>query len=82
MTFLLRLFLLAAGLLLAASVAVAATVMLVFWAIRNAWARLIGKPGSPFIVRATARGGLERMHSRRGRPAPDISDVEPRMPAK
>jgi len=94
MTFVFRLFLLAAGLLFAASLGLAAMLMLALWGVRVAWARLTGKPAMPFTIRIDPRGGFERMHQRAGqgrrtpranvvrpgRGAADISDVEPRTP--
>jgi hypothetical protein len=58
--FLLRLFLLLAGLLFAASLAVAAVLGLALWGARAAWARVTGKPVSPFIVRVDPRGAFRR----------------------
>src|SRR5512140_930746 len=95
MTLLLRLFLLAAGLLFAASLAVAFVLMLALWSVRAGWARLTGRPVMPFIIRIDPRGGFERMYRRAGeggaprrsddghlRPKPgDVTDVEPRPPA-
>ena len=51
MAFLLRLFLVLAGLLFAASLAVAAVLMLAVWGVRAGWAKLTGRPVTPFIVR-------------------------------
>jgi len=93
MNLILRLFLLVAGLLFAASLAVAALFMLAVWGVRAGWAKLTGKPVMPFIVRIDPRGGFERMYRRgqpaasrtpradavrRGRPAGDVTDVEAR----
>jgi hypothetical protein len=75
MTFVLRSFLLVAGLLFAASLSVAAVLMLALWGVRAAWARLTGKPAMPFIIR-TRRANIVRP---RRAPA-DITDVEPRPP--
>ena len=90
MNFLLRLFLLAAGLLFAASLAVGAVLMLAVWGVRAGWARLTGRPITPFIMRIHPRGGFDRMYRRpapagrasradsdaaRGRVA-DVTDVE------
>ena len=66
MNFLLRLFLLAAGLLFAASLAVAFVLMLALWSLRAGWARLTGRPVMPFIIRIDPRGGFERMYRRAG----------------
>jgi len=94
MTLVFRFFLLAAGLLFAASLGLAAMLMLALWGIRAAWASLTGKPGMPFTIRIDPRRGFERMHRRAGsgrqtaranvvrpgRGPADISDVEPRTP--
>jgi hypothetical protein len=94
MTFLLRLFLIAAGLLFAASLAVAAMLLLTLWGIRAVWAKLTGRPVMPFIMRIDPRGGFERMYrsTQRGSRKPradamrpgqrigDVVDVESREP--
>jgi hypothetical protein len=96
MSFVLRLFLLAAGLLFAASLAVAFVLMLCVWTLRAAWARVTGKPVVPLVIRIDPRGGFERMYRgaaqggrtpradavRRGREIGDVTDVEPRPPAR
>lgn len=89
MTFLLRLFLVAAGLLFAASLAVGAILMLAVWGVRAGWARLTGRPVTPFIVRMTPRGfGAFRWNAQPARPSRerpgaarrtelgDVTDVE------
>ncbi len=95
MTFVLRLVLLAAGLLFAASLAVAFVLVLCVWTLRAGWAKLTGRPVMPFIIRINPRGGFERMYRhagrqgsslradtvRRGREIGDVTDVEPRPPA-
>ena len=91
MTFLLRLFLLLAGLVVAASLAVAAVIVLALWGVRAVWARLTGRPVMPFVVHVDPRGGFERMVRRpaRGGAPPradavragspiDVTDVEPK----
>jgi hypothetical protein len=64
MTFLLRLFLVAAGLLFAASLGVGALLMLAVWGGRAGWARLTGRPVTPFIMRLHPRGGFNRRYRR------------------
>jgi hypothetical protein len=94
LSFLLRLFLVVAGLLFAASLAVAAVLMLAVWGVRAAWAKLTGRPVMPFVVRINPRGGFERMYRkaqpesptpradavRPGQRIDDVVDVEPREP--
>ena len=92
LSFLIRLFLVAAGLLFAASLAVAAVLMVTVWGVRAAWAKLTGRPVMPFVVRINPRGGFERMYRRAkeasrtpradsvqpGRKMGDVTDVDPK----
>ena len=93
LSFLLRLLLVTAGLLFAASLAVAFVLMLGAWVARAAWARLTGRPAFPFIVRIDPRAGFERMYRRAPQPdsrtpradalrprrgTVDVTDVQPR----
>lgn len=92
--FVLKLILLVAGLVLAASLLVAVLVLLAFWLLRAGWARLTGRPVSPFVMRFDPRGGFDRMYRHAGpsagrsapqRPGPareiaDVTDVEPKEP--
>ena len=87
-TFLLRIVLVTAGLAFAASLAVALATMLAVWGLRTGWARLTGRPVTPFIVRIDPRSGFERMyrpgcrrgparaHSVRPRSELDVTDVQ------
>ena len=96
LSFLIRLFLVMAGLLFAASMAVAFALTLSLWAVRTAWAKLTGRPVTPFVMRIDPRRGFERMY-RKARPASrtpradsvrpgrkilDVTDVEPRSPQR
>ena len=83
MTFLLRLFLVLAGLLVAASVAVAAVLMIALWGVRAMWAKLTGRPVAPFIVRVDPRQGFDRVYrrpttARSHASVADVTDVEPK----
>ena len=96
LNFILRLVLLAAGLVFAASMAVAFVLMIAFWGVRAVWAKLTGRPVVPFIVRIDPRSAFERMyrasdrHNRTPRPdavrsryvVGDVTDVEPRPPVR
>ena len=97
MNFLLRLFVLAAGLLFAVSAGIAALLMIGIWGVRAAWARLTGRAVSPFIVRIHPRQGFDAMYRRSegesrtpradsvvqpGRAIADVTDVEPRAPSR
>ena len=85
MTFVLRVFLVFAGLLFAASLAVGAMLLLAIWVVRAGWAKLTGKPTTPFVVRINPRQGFDRMYKQRpperSRTLDDVTDVEPKKPA-
>ena len=68
MTFLLRTLLVLAGLVVAASFLVLFVLLLAFWGLRAAWARLTGRPAQPFVVRFGPRRGFEEF-VRRAQPA-------------
>lgn len=64
-TFLIRLVLLAAGLVFAASLLVVMTLVASAWGLRSAWARLTGRPVTPFVFRMDPRAGFGQVY--RGR---------------
>jgi hypothetical protein len=88
LTLLVRVVLLIAGAIFAASVAVAAVIGLALWGIRAAWNKLTGRPVTPFIVRfrspAFATRPSPQQESRtpradavgRGIRAGDVTDVD------
>lgn len=76
----LRLVLLVAGLLFAASLALAVLVLLAFWGLRMVWARLTGQPVTPFVMRVDPRGGFNRMY--RGASARPASEPGPSEPVR
>lgn len=83
--FLLRVFLVAAGLVFAASLLAAFVFVLALWSLRALWARLTGRPVLPFVVRIDPRAGFDRMarrpapsSARRDRVIGDVTDVEPK----
>jgi len=78
--FILRLVLLAAGLVFAASLALAVLVLLALWGLRMLWARLTGQPVTPFVMRVDPRSGFNRMY--RGRPARPVNEAAPAEPAR
>jgi hypothetical protein len=94
LSLLLRVFLLAGGLLFAASLALAFVLMIGLWGVRSAWARLTGRPVMPFIMRMDPRAGFDRMYRRpeqgsrtpradtiqTGAQSADVTDVEARSP--
>ena len=72
--------LLAAGLVFAASLAVAFAGLLAIAWLRQAWGRLTGRPVRPFAFRIDPRQGFDRVwRSRvRERAKADVTDVEPK----
>ena len=91
---LLRLVLLAAGLVFAAALLVAVCGLLALWGVRYAWAKLTGRPVMPFVVRIDPLTGFGRVY-RRGqggmppqaeparperRDLGDVTDVVPKEP--
>ncbi len=53
-----RLVLVAAGLVFAAALLVALLLLVAFWSLRAAWARLAGRPVTPFVMRMDPRTGF------------------------
>ena len=94
MTFLFRIFLIAAGLMFAVGMAVAALLLLVVWSVRAVWAKLTGRPVLPFVMGIDPRSGFERVYRkarqrsptpradavRSGRNISEVTDVEARLP--
>ena len=79
MNFIFRVVLFLVGLVVAASLAVAAMLLLGVWTVRLGWARLTGKPVTPWTVmfgnRFNPRSGFDRFRAA-GRPAePSAADV-------
>lgn len=73
--FLLRVVLFFMGLLLAASLAVAVLLLGALWSLRYGWARLTGKPVTPWVMRFNPGAGFERFRQA-SRPAePSAADV-------
>ena len=73
LNFLLRLLLLAAGLVFALSLAFAFLVLFAVWGVRMAWARLTGRPVTPFAMRFGPRQAFEEMARRAASAAPPAS---------
>lgn len=95
MNLLLRIFLVLAGLIVGASAIVVSVLLLAFWGARAGWAKLTGRPVTPFVAGLHRFGGFEEMvrrtrasrtpraHSvvQRAPRAADVTDVEPRPPS-
>ena len=96
MNLILRVVLVVAGFVFAASLAMAFVLLLAGWTLRAGWAKLTGKAVTPFIVRIDPRRGFEQMYRgaaqgsrtpradsvQRGREIADVTNVEPRMPQR
>jgi hypothetical protein len=92
LNFLLRVLLLAAGLVFALSLAVAFVLMLALWSVRVLWGRITGRPVAPFVMRMRPGEGFAHMARRApapsrtpradavpaGRAVADVTDVEPK----
>lgn len=63
---LLRLALLAAGLVFAAALLLAALLLVAVWGLRYLWARISGRPVTPFVMRMDPRSGFSRVYRGRG----------------
>ena len=92
---LISLLMLGAGLIVAASLLAALLVLVAAWGLRAGWARLTGRPVTPFVMGIDPRAGFGRVFRQRAwapSPAPaarstgarlrpaDVTDVEPREP--
>ncbi len=61
--FLLRLVLFVFGLVLAASLATAVLLLAAMWLLRAGWARLTGRPVTPWVMRFDPRAGFGRFNA-------------------
>ncbi len=93
MNFLLRVLLVVAGLIFAASLIVVMLVLLIAWGLRAVWCKLTGRPVLPFAMRMNPRAGFEQVFKQAGQSAQentpdrvkparrelgDVTDVEPK----
>lgn len=78
---LLRLLLLVAGVVFAVSLAFAFLVLLAVWGVRMAWARLTGRPVTPFAMRFGPREAFQEMARRAAAPASPPGSRTPRADA-
>lgn len=79
MNFIFRVILLLLGLVFAASLAVAVTLLAAVWGVRYAWGRITGKPVTPWMAsmggRFNPRSGFERFRNAAQQQEPTASDV-------
>ncbi len=71
--FFIRVVLLAAGLVFAASLALIAILLLLLWVLCAVWCKLTGQPVNPFVVRMSPSAGFGNIY--RSRQAPDSTDT-------
>ncbi|WP_249661012.1 hypothetical protein [Variovorax sp. PCZ-1] len=90
MNFLLRLVLILAGLIFAASLLVVMSILLLVWAVRAVWFKLTGRSVLPFAMRMNPRAGFEQVFRQAQKSGPaaaraprhkldDVTDVEPKL---
>jgi len=76
LNFVLRLVLFMTGLVFAASLAVAVLLLAAAWGLRYAWARLTGKPVTPWVMRFHPGAGFQAYRAATQRAqAPSAADV-------
>lgn len=63
------------GLVFAASLAVAVMLLAVAWGMRYGWARLTGKPVTPWVMRFNPRSGFDRFRTAAQPAEPSAADV-------
>ena len=87
--FIVKLLFFAFSLLLAAMLLVVLAFFAALWGIGYVWARLTGRPITPFVMRVDPRAGFGRMHRQAADAAPrpgerrdlaDVTDVEAKPP--
>lgn len=86
MNFLLRVLLVIAGLIFAASLIVVMLVLMMAWSVRALWFKLTGRSITPFVMRMNPRAGFDQVF-KQARQDPvkparrdlgDVTDVEPK----
>jgi len=75
MNFILRVILLLLGLVFAASLAVAVTLLAAVWGLRYGWGRLTGKPVTPWVMRFDPRSGFDRFRNAAQSVEPTAADM-------
>ena len=78
----LRLVLLGAGLLLAASLLFAGVLFMLLWGLRAVWAGLTGRPVMPFVMRIEPRGAFSHVFRTRQGIRPAAATRGPVAPAR
>jgi hypothetical protein len=75
MNFILRFILFCLGLVFAASLAVAVLLLAAVWGLRYGWARLTGRPVTPWVMRFDPRSGFDRFRAAQQPAEPTAADV-------
>ncbi len=75
LNFVLRVVLFLMGLVLAASLAVAVLILAAVWGLRYGWARLTGRPVTPWIMRFNPGAGFDRFRKAAQPAEPTAADV-------
>ncbi len=75
MNFILRLVLFMLGLVFAASLAVAVLLLAAVWGVRSGWARLTGRPVTPWVMRFDPGAGFNRFRAASQPAEPSAGDV-------
>ena len=75
MNFILRVVLFLIGLVFAASLAMAVLLLAMVWGLRYGWARLTGRPVTPWVMRFDPRAGFDRFRTAAQPPEPSAADV-------
>ena len=75
MNFILRFILFCLGLVFAASLAVAVLLLAAVWGLRYGWARLTGRPVTPWVMRFDPRSGFDRFRAAQRPAEPTAADV-------
>ena len=90
MKYLLRILLVVAGLIFAASLMLVMLILLIVWALRALWFKLTGRVVTPFVMRMNPRAGFEQVFRQAERSEQasarasrrvldDVTDVEPKL---
>ncbi|RZA14228.1 MAG: hypothetical protein EOP93_18965 [Lysobacteraceae bacterium] len=74
--FVLRLAFFAAGLVFAGAVLAAVMVVAALWGARAVWARITGKPVTPWVMRMDPRAGFRRFNEAARAPEPEPTGAE------
>ena len=75
LNFILRVVLFFLGLVVAASLVCAVLVLAAVWMLRAGWAKLTGKPVTPWVMRFNPRSGFDRFTAAGRAPEPSAADV-------